>query len=244
MYPALALLLAAWFHHHDTPSGARRLFYRSVGIVAAFTGLLLLVIPLGAMWNHDSGWFLSLVETVLRSKDHADLALVRNESGAFGWTFTVALLLSSALWFWLARSVWVNRFRAAAYQLVLISILITFVTRAVVIPLIAQAKSYRPFMEKVNEWVKPDDKLYLYHDSFNSDSVVFYRGAPIDLLDQLGQVMSNKTGTGAEYVITSQKVWQKISANNPDLPPPLVKSEGSGPEGDAPLVLLKRSSPC
>ena len=244
LYPALSLLLAAWFHQHDTLSGVRRLLYRSVGIVAAFTGLLLLVIPLGAMWNHDPGWFLAPIETVLRSKDRADLALVRNESGAFGWTFTVALLLSSALWFWLARSVWVNRFRAAAYQLVLISILITFVTRAVVIPLIAQAKSYRPFMEKVNEWVKPDDKLYLYHDSFNSDSVVFYRGAPIDLLDQPAQLMCNKKDTGTEYVITSQKVWQKISAINPDLPPPVVNSEGSGPEGDAPLVLFKRSSSC
>ena len=40
----------------------------------------------------------------------------------------------------------------------------------------------------------------------------------------------------------SQKEWRKILDINPNLPPPLLKSEGKGPEGDAPLVLFKGRS--
>jgi hypothetical protein len=106
-------------------------------------------------------------------------------------------------------------------------------------PVIAEAKSYRAFMAEVNQRVKPGDKLYLYGDSFNSDPVVFYRGEPIDTIKQPAQVISNKIGAGDQYIIMSQEEWRKISNLNRNLPPPLLKSEGKGPEGDAPLVLFK-----
>jgi hypothetical protein len=108
-------------------------------------------------------------------------------------------------------------------------------------PVIAEAKSYRAFMTEVNQLVKPGDKLYLYGDSFNSDPLVFYRGGPIDTLTQPAEVISNKIGASDEYVIMSQNEWRKISDINPNLPPPLLRSEGKGPEGDAPLVLFKGS---
>jgi hypothetical protein len=97
-------------------------------------------------------------------------------------------------------------------------------------------------MAEVNQLVKPGDKLYLYGDSFNSDPVIFYRGGPIDTLEQQAEVISNKSGSGDQYVIMSQKTWSKISDAYPSLPPPLLKSEGNGPEGDAPLVLFKGRS--
>jgi hypothetical protein len=54
--------------------------------------------------------------------------------------------------------------RHAALRLVLLSILLAFITQAIVTPVMAEAKSYRPFMEEVNQRVKPGDKLYLYGD--------------------------------------------------------------------------------
>ena len=122
----------------------------------------------------------------------------------------------------------------------MIAVPVAFITRAVVIPVIAEAKSYRAFMTEVNQLVKPGDKLYLYGDSFNSDSVIFYRGGPIDTVTQPAEDISNKIVAGDEYVIMSQNEWRKISDLNPNLPAPLLKSEGTGPEGDAPLVLLRR----
>jgi 4-amino-4-deoxy-L-arabinose transferase-like glycosyltransferase len=238
LYPPLSLVLASWFHQQGTASGARSLVYRSIAIVVIAFGLLFFISALGAMWNRDTGWFFAPIESLLKTKDRVNLALVRNELGAFNWTFTIVLLLSSVLW----RCLWVSRMRAVACQLLMISILLDFVAAALVMPAIARTKSYRPFMEEVNQRMKPGDKLYLYDDSFNSDSVVFYRGGPIDMLEQPAQLISKKLGSGDEYVIMSQKAWRAISASNPDLPPPLLQSEGSGPEGDALLVLIKKKS--
>jgi hypothetical protein len=108
-----------------------------------------------------------------------------------------------------------------------------------VMPVIAQAKSYRPFMDEVNQRVKPDDKLYLYGGSFNSDPVVFYRGGPIETLEQPVETIAAKIGRGSAYLIMAEQNWRRLQKINSGLPAPLVKSSGTGPEGDARLVLVQ-----
>lgn len=61
LYPALSVLTAMWFYHQGTTSDGRTLLYRCIAIVAGFTGLLLLLITLGAVWNHDPGWLFALL---------------------------------------------------------------------------------------------------------------------------------------------------------------------------------------
>jgi 4-amino-4-deoxy-L-arabinose transferase-like glycosyltransferase len=240
LYPPLALLTAAWFYHQVTVLGSRIYFYRSIAVVAGVAGLVLFIITLGAMWNHDPGWFFAAIERLLKPKDRANLVVIRNALATFGWSFTIVSLLSGLLWLSFAGCLWTGRLQSGAKRLVLISMLLAFVTRAMVVPVMAEAKSYRAFMAEVNQRVKPGDQLYLYGgDSFNSDPVIFYRGGPIDRLEQPADVISNKSGSGEQYVIMSQKTWSKISDAYPNLSPPLLKSEGNGPEGDAPLVLMK-----
>ena len=240
LYPPLALLTAAWFYHQISALGQRIYFYRVIAVVAGVAGLVLFIITLGALWNHDPGWFFAPIERLLKPKDRANLVVIRNALATFGWSFTIVSLLSGLLWLSFAGCLWTGRLQSGAKRLVLISILLAFVTRAMVVPVMAEAKSYRAFMAEVNQQVKPGDKLYLYDgDSFNSDPVIFYRGGPIDMLEQPAQVISNKSGSGDQYVIMSQKTWSKISDAYPNVPPPLLKSEGKGPEGDAPLVLMK-----
>jgi hypothetical protein len=242
LYPPLALLTAAWFYRQVTALGRRIYFYRSIAVVAGVAGLVLFIITLGALWNHDPGWFFAPIERLLKPKDRANLVVIRNALATFGWSFTIVSLLSGLLWLSFAGCLWTGKLQSGARRLVLISILLAFVTRAMVVPVMAEAKSYRAFMAEVNQQVKPGDKLYLYGDSFNSDPVIFYRGGPIDTLKQPAEVISNKSGSGDQYVIMSQKTWSKISDAYPSLPPPLLKSEGNGPEGDAPLVLFKGRS--
>jgi len=107
-----------------------------------------------------------------------------------------------------------------------------------VMPAIAEAKSYREFMEGVNQRVRPDDKLYLYGGSFNSDPVVFYRGEPIAALEQPVALVAGKAGSKQIYVIMAEKDWAEMQRRNQHLPAPLLKSKGTGPEGDARLVLI------
>jgi hypothetical protein len=201
-------------------------------------GLGLFIITLGGLWKHDPEWFFTPIEALLKAKDRANLVVVKNSLATFGWSFTVVSLLSALLWVSLAHSLWVGRLRSAAQRLVLISILITFVTRTAVMPAIAEAKSYRAFMEEVNQRVKSGDKLYLYDESFNSDPVVFYRGEPIDALDQPLSVVAGKFGSTHVYVIMAEKDWAEMQRRNQHPPAPLLTSKGTGPEGDARLVLI------
>jgi hypothetical protein len=140
----------------------------------------------------------------------------------------------------LARTLWQCRLRPAAQRLVMISILLTFVGRAVVFPVIAEAKSYRAFMEEVNRRVQPGDKLYVI-GGFNTDPVIFYRGGVIDEINDLPVASADKLGTDKVYVIMARQSWNKFQRQNRPLPPPILESAGAGPEGDAPLVLVQMS---
>jgi hypothetical protein len=239
LYPALSLLMAAWFCSHERASRGRLCLYRLIAVAVAAVGLLLFIITLGAMWNQDPGWFFAPIEGVLRDKDRANLVVVKNGLGSFGWSFTVISLLSSVLWLWFAQCLWASRMRRVVNLLVLISILAAFISRGVVMPAIADVKSYRPFMKQVNQRVEPKDKLYLYGGGFNDDSVIFYRGDQIETIDRPADVIAAKVGRGNTYLIMAEQSWAKIQKLNHGLPPPLLKSSGAGPEGNAPLVLVR-----
>jgi 4-amino-4-deoxy-L-arabinose transferase-like glycosyltransferase len=239
LYPALSVLTGAWFCEKIVAFQTRLVLYRAIAAVAAVVGLVLLVITIGGLWNHEPGWFFSPIEGLLKPKDRANLIVVQKELATFGWSFTLVSLLSAALWLSLAQCLWVDKLKAAAHRMVLISILMAFVARGVVIPEIAQSRSYREFMARVNQLVKPGDRLYLYGERFNSDPVVFYRGSPIESLVEEPQTLAAEVGKGRQFVIMSKKSWDAVQGYGQSLPPPLLTSEGRGPEGDAPLVLVE-----
>lgn len=238
LYPALALLIGVWIHQTRDVTGAGRIIFRAGSFVAGLTALLILAVALGALWNHDPGWFFSPIEAALKDKDRANLLVVKNALENFGSTFTGAALLSGILWLSLAHSLWQGRLKPAAHRLVFISILLTFMAHGVVDPAIAESKSYRAFMEEVNRRVQPGDKLYTF-GGFNDDPVIFYRGGLIDGLDKFPLGTGATNGPGKVYIIMARRSWEKNQRQNPDLLPPLVESVGAGPEGDAPLVLVQ-----
>jgi hypothetical protein len=242
VYPAVSLLLAAWLYNHGATAGGRLLIlYRIVAVIAGVVGVLLLITTAGAMWNHDPGWFF-FIERLLKAKDRADLLIVKSSLATFKWSFAIVSLGSSLLWLSLAGCLWRSRVPSAAGRLVLISIMLTFVTQGVIMPVIARAKSYRSFMQEVNRRVTPGGRLYLYGRSFDSDPLVFYRGRPIETLDQPLEAITAKRGTGGDYLIMPEQAWTDIQKRNPNLPPPLLRSRGTGPEGADPLVLVRRGS--
>jgi hypothetical protein len=237
LFPALSLLLAAWFYQATSAGKGRLAIYRSIGIIAALTGALFLVITLGALWSHDQTWFFAPIESLLKAKDRANLVAVRNQLENFGWSFTVLSLLAAGLWLSVARSLWLGQLRSVAHQLIFLSILNGIAGWSVVMPVIAQEKSYRDFMIEVNQRLSPNAKLYLF-GRFNSDPVVFYRGGVIDKLDQSAQIVADKTATGNAYIIMDERTWKRIQEIKPDLTA-LLNSQGKGAEGDAPLVLVR-----
>jgi hypothetical protein len=108
-----------------------------------------------------------------------------------------------------------------------------------VMPAIAEAKSYRSFIEQVDQRLKPGDELYLLGEFFNSDSVVFYHRGPIETIHQLPQALATKIRSGNNYIIMAKRSWEEIRRYDPSLPGPVLSSTSTGPEGDAPLVLIQ-----
>lgn len=238
LYPALSLLLAGWFFDAAATSSRRLLIYRGIAIFAALTGVLLVIIIVGAIGSHDQAWFFAPIEALLKAKDRANLVAVRTQLDDFGWTFTLVLVIIALLWLSLAHSLWSGRMLLVAYQLVAVSVLHGWISWSVVMPAIAQEKSYRDFMNEVNRWVKPGDKIFIYGD-FNSDPVIFYSGQVIDKLNLLPEALAEKIGKGDGYLIIEERYWKEIQQIAGDLSPPLARSAGKGPEGDAPLVLVR-----
>lgn len=238
IYPATALLLAVWFNDAADASSGCRIFYRIIAGFAAVTGVMLLVITVGAFWNHEYGWFFGPIERLLRPKDRANVVAVRTQLDSFGWTFTWVSLLVAALWLWLSQSLWRARLHLAARLLVAVSILHGFIGWSAVMPVIAREKSYRPFMDEVNRRVGPDQKIFLY-GAFNSDPVIFYRGALIPKLNRPLQIVAADSGAGNGWLIMPERRWMDMKKLAVDLPPPILRSEGKGPENDAILVLVR-----
>src|SRR5262245_12243344 len=238
LYPALSLLLALWIHDHGVPDHTRRLLYRVVAAFAGIVGIVLLVITFGALWNHEPGWFFSLVAPLLKPKDRANLEVVQNALDSFGGVFTTVSFVASALWLCLSSSLWLGRLRAAALIIVLNAVPVMFISRGVLFPVIAADKSYREFMHEVNQRVGPGERLFLYGD-FSSDPVLYYRGETIVVDERSIEAVAPKIGAGNSFVIMTEPSWKMLRTLNANLPAPLARSAGKGPEGDAPLVLLQ-----
>jgi 4-amino-4-deoxy-L-arabinose transferase-like glycosyltransferase len=141
LYPALSLLMAAWIYNHGESTNGRLFLYRIIATTAGAMGVLLVIIALGSMWNHDPGWFLFSHRAVLKAKDRANLLLVKTSLVTFGWPFAILSLVSSLLWLSLAGCVWGDRFQSGAHRLVLISIMLAFAARVVVMPIIVTPKA-------------------------------------------------------------------------------------------------------
>jgi len=238
LYPPLALLLAAWVYHHGVSTRARLILYRIVSGIAVLTGALLLVITIGAIWNHEPGWFFGPVGGLLKPKDRANLLVVQDALDTFGAVFTVVAFLSAVLWLALGRAFWHGKIRQAALLLVFIGVSLGFISRAIVIPVIATSKSYRDFVMNMERRIGPETVVYLFGE-FNSDPVVFYHGKVIEPLERPLAEVAAKIGVGKDYLIMPEQTWKKIEQIRPALPPPLLQSEGKGAEGDAPLVLVQ-----
>ena len=157
---------------------------------------------------------------------------------SFGGLFTAVSLIAATLWLWLGRTLWLGRLRGAARVIVLIAIPYMFISRAVVVPVIAADKSYREFMGEVNQRVEPGAKLIIYGE-FNSDPVLYYRGSSIAVDARRIETVAPKIVAGNSFVIMTEQSWKELYKFNANLPAPLTRSTGKGPESDAPLVLLQ-----
>jgi hypothetical protein len=237
LYPPLSLLVAVWFHRSNGVGKGEKLGLRLLGAGSLAVGVVLLVSTLRWVWDGEPAWFLSAVVPLLKPKDQANLLIVKEGLVRAGWIFTLFMLFSSLFWISLSHSLWTLRIRALTSSLALISLFSGFLAQNVLIPSLAEARSYGPFMQEVNRLVK-GGRVYLCQGAFDSGPVIFYRGKNIPVLQCASREMADRLRTTGNYFIMSERDWQKMDAIKGTLPASLLKSKGNGPDGKAHLVLI------
>lgn len=238
LYPAVALMLAAWFYGPAASGSIRIAVYRCLAALAALTGFMLLAVIAGALWSHEPGWFFAPIEGLLKPKDRANVMAVKSQLDDLGWKLALLASAAAVLWLSVVRFLWRGEMRAVAHHFVAIAFMQGTLGWSLFMPAIAQGKSYKDFTLEVNRLVEPEARLYR-HGRFNGDSLIFYRGSVIDRLEEPFEALAPKLGAGDAFVILPERRRGQTDG----LPPPLLKSSGRGPEGDAPLLLLRAKLP-
>ncbi|MEE9232448.1 MAG: hypothetical protein V3U07_03230, partial [Nitrospirales bacterium] len=215
-----------------------RVAFRFLAAVSILVGLLLAVsIPKG-VWDGDPMWILSAVLPFLKPGDQANLLMVKAGLARAGGLFILFLFFSSVLWFSLARTLWASKVRRLPWSLGLISALSGLLAQNVFLPSLAETKSYGPFMQEVNRLVE-GRQVYIYGESFDAGPVVFYYGNEIPKVEGSPQALLDHLYSSSNYIIMNEEEWKKINLMFGDIPRPLLKSKGRGPDGDAHLVLVR-----
>jgi len=239
LYPPLALLTAIWLGGR-AEGAIRRWGFKSVGGLCFLVGVVGLLASFAALF---SGAGLSLLfsyaEAALKPKDQASLAVARDFLARRGWLFLPLVSLVSVLWAAAGLLLLAMRHRAAVACLALLSLLAGLSVRGVVMAAVAEARSYRPFMEEVNRRVGCCEPLTLYGDGWDSSSAIFYRGGRVAVegggLDGLKKRMRETGG----YYIMGEREWRRLEASGAEGFSLELTSRGAGPEGSEPIVLVR-----
>ncbi len=244
LYPALAVLLGSWWQELMESSLAfspvvKRLTRGSMLLLGY--GFALIVIVLIA---HSAGLDLAhMVSPFLHPRDQANLPLVAaglqsHFSIVLVW---LALLAFAVGWyFWgFKREQWMWVFAALT---VLLSSSLYF-TNALFHPILANERTYRPFMLGTRSTVK-DAPLYFYKDAYDYGAI-FYAGRHIPLYtDELADLADFADLTGKDnvssplYLFMREADWNGLATPESLRLEYLVKSEGKGPDKKHRLVLV------
>ena len=238
LYPALALLTAVWLKRSE--GGRIRAWgLKSVAGVCLLLGAgALLASVVGLFAGENVSWLFSYVETMVKAKDQVALVMVREALARNAWVFLALFLLSSALWIAAGLRLLAMDQRAAAGCLAALSLLVGLAVQGMVMAALAEARSYRPFMDEVNRRVGCCEPLVVYGEGWDSSSVIFYRGGRIPV--QQGDLTSLKRKmreTGGYYIM-GEREWKRLEAGGPGLTGE-TRSQGTGPDGAEPIVLIR-----
>ena len=239
LYPALALLTAVWLKGSEG-GGIRAWGLKSVGGLCLLVGAgALLASIVGLFAGENVSLLFSYVETMVKAKDQAALVIVRDALARKGWIFLPLFLLSSVLWIAAGLRLLAMDRRAAAGCLAALSLLVGLVVQGMVMASLAEARSYRPFMEEVNRRVGCCEPLTLYGEGWDLSSAIFYRGGRVAVQGGELAVLKEQMRESGGYYIMGEREWKKLEApGGPGLTVEM-RSQGTGPDGGEPIVLIR-----
>lgn len=235
LYPALALLTARWFESKREFAVLEKIGFRTMGAFCFVVAVALAMLFLLSLQSSSLALVFSRFGSASREGELQLLldTILRHRV----WLFAV-LLGATSLWFLAGWRFFNLEARRIPALLFFISTLVWFPGQMIVVPAMAEARSYRDFVHEVKR-IAADSEVYLYGGEFDSVPVLFYYGVSLPLLEEEPKTLVKRLRVGGDYVIMSEKEWQHLYLLDPSLPRPVLRSEGTGPDGDTPLVLLQ-----
>jgi hypothetical protein len=239
LYPPLALLIAfmirGWQIRTQTPPKG----IRTVAWFVAGMGALILVTALSGLYFNDLFWPFQYVKSRLKPGDLQQFQIIRETINAREMLMLCFLLTSALLWFLAARSLFGYRWTLFVAQFAALSVL-TFVTiQGAVMPAIAGAQSYKAFVEAVQQAYGGDGALYLFPKGLDYNSIVFYGGQRLQLLPENETSLIHKLQRTRDYIIVGEEEWRAVVGRSSLVLSPLLRSRGTGPDGNNALILIR-----
>jgi len=238
LYAPLSLLIGSWLG--QTANGKiYSVGLKTVGWLFLIVGIILFL-PVGIFFaGKDFSWLLSYIGVMLRPEDQAQFSIVQDALRRAGWVFPFFLFLSAFLWLFTSRYLFVGNARTATALLTILSVITSLVVQGMLISSIAEARSYKSFMAEVNRRVPRDEDLNIYGEGWDYTSAVFYRGERVSIVKGNSHFLQEKLGESDSYCVMSEREWEKIVASGTLTFSPVLRSRGTGPEGQDLIVLVR-----
>lgn len=238
LYPAIALLLGVWWQElvegsfHFTP-GVRR-FVRVVSLAVCVT----LAVGVLALAVHGLGGDLAQwVSPFLHPRDVSNLPVIaeslQQQFAVVGiWLSMLIVAIGWYIWGW-KNNQWMYVFAA----LTVASSSTLYFTKALFHPLLAQERTYKPFMLGVRSTVK-NAPLYFYHGAYDYGAIFYAaRRIPVYTGDLADFPVDTQTGAPS-YLLVWEEDWPGVFGTSDLRFEHLVSSDGKGPDKKHRLALI------
>jgi hypothetical protein len=202
-------------------------------------GTIFLFMSVGSLFGHNLFWFFAPIEARLKPGDLQQFQLIRDVIRASGLLIPSFLLLSAVLWLLIGTSLFHYRWTAFVAQLSGISVLSFVVVQGLLMPAVANEQSYKRFIESVVRTYDSSGTIYVFPKGLDYSAIVFYGGNHLRLLPEDDDVLMKQLAGSEDYVIMGQREWRDVLARSSLSISPLLRSQGTGPDRDNPLILVR-----
>ena len=238
LYPPVALLIAVWLRDQTIGSFWKASYFKFVAVFASLTGVVLGA-GLAIYWTRsDVVSMLLWLEVAVQEDVSAEISSLLSTLRDIGWLVPVCFVACMLLWFSVARSLYRHRIDSAVAQMVLVSVLSIAFVRSLILPNLAKMESYKEFMQLVTAAAAGSQSLVLFPRDIDPSSIIFYGKSKVEILPDDVAVLQKKITQSKDYIIVEEDLWNSQLPGSSQVPV-LERSRGTGPDGNARLVLVR-----
>jgi 4-amino-4-deoxy-L-arabinose transferase-like glycosyltransferase len=238
LYPPVALLIAVWLRDQTVGSFWKASYFKFVAVFASLTGAVLGAGLVIYSTRLDVVSMLLSLGVAIQENVSTEVSSLLSALRDIGWLVPVSFVAGMVLWFSVARSLYQCRIDTAVAQMVLVSVLAIAFARSLILPNLAKVESYKEFMQLATAAAAGGQSLILFPRDIDPSSIIFYGESKVEILPDDVAVLQKKITQSKDYIIVEEDLWNNQIADSSSIPI-LERSRGSGPGGDARLVLVR-----